>query len=75
MLSKSKGQVLQVAAVCMCFLWTPTSIPSTISVDAIIAAQNFVDTCCQHTASIAGRSLIDEEIDDLTAGSLSTVII
>ena len=76
MLSKSKGQVLRVAAILhVLFVDSPTLIPSTISVKAITAAQNFIDTCCQHAAVIAGRGLIDEEIDHLTAGSLSTVII
>lgn len=75
MLSKSKGQVLRVAAVLhVLFMNPPTSIPSTISTKAITAAQNFVDTCCQHAAFIAGRGLIDEEIDHLIAGILSCCV-
>lgn len=80
MLSKAKGQVLRVAAALhMLFSDTidddgivrVTTIPSTISKDAIIAAQNFVDTCCQHAAFIAGRSKIEEEISQLTSGNIS----
>lgn len=65
MLSKSKGQVLRVAAVLhMLFVDSSTllTIPSLISIEAITAAQNFSDTCCQHTAFIAGCGLVDEEI-------------
>ena len=47
---------------------TLPTIPSVISTEAIIAAQNFVDTCCQHAAFIAGRGLVDDEIDHLVSG-------
>lgn len=74
MLSKSKGQVLRVAAVLHVLFVDPSTlstIPSLISVEAITAAQNFVDTCCQHAAFIAGRGLVNEEIQHLVSGPLS----
>ena len=76
MLSKAKGQVLRVAAaihVLSCDTVdavgniTVSIVPSTISVNAIVAAQNFVDTCCQHAAYIAGHGTVEEEISHLTA--------
>ena len=33
----------------------------------MIVAQNFVDTCCQHAAFIAGRENVEEEISHLTS--------
>lgn len=33
--------------------------PDTISLDAIKAAINFVEVCCQHTAYISGRGQIE----------------
>ena len=38
-----------------------------LSGNAINAAKNFVETCCQHAAFIAGRRDVDE-IKSLTAG-------
>lgn len=57
MLSKSKGQVLRVAAV-MHVLFnmdSPTNIPSEIFEAAVRAADNFVDLCLQHAAIFGGR--------------------
>ena len=78
MLSKSKGQVLRVAA-CLHVMFyddtiaepgnSLTRIPSTISKEVIIAAMNFVDTCVQHAAFMAGRDLIEEEISRLISGT------
>jgi pyruvate/2-oxoglutarate/acetoin dehydrogenase E1 component len=81
MLSKSKGQVLRLSAA-FHILFCDTDIDlseegmeievaevSTQAADsAIVAAQNFVDTCCQHAAFIAGRSNIDDEIIELSTG-------
>ena len=69
MLSKSRGQILRVAATMHAlFHWeTPGEIPSTISDEALKAAQSFVELCTQHAAFLAGRGSIDEEIDSLTA--------
>lgn len=51
MLSKSRGHILRVAAV-MHVLENPHSIPSTISVAAIKAADSLVGVCVQHAAYI-----------------------
>ena len=44
-----------------------SNVPPTISNEAIIAAQNFVDTCCQHAAFIAGHDKVEEEISQLAS--------
>ena len=75
MLSKSKGQILRVAS-CLHVLFTDSNnddsdivgIPSTISKEAIVAAQNFVETCCQHAAFMAGRDKVEAEISELITG-------
>ena len=78
MLSKAKGQVLRVAAILHVLFCdqldeqgpiTVRTVPATISIEAIIAAQDFVNVCCQHGAYIAGRGKIDEEISQLTEGT------
>ena len=68
MLSKSKGQVLRVAAT-LHFLFninSPSSdqqeLSDEISEDAILASINFVSLCCQQTAFMAGCGNITEEI-------------
>lgn len=70
MLSKSKGLILRVAGVLHVLfkLDTPDDIPDTISEQAIVAAQDFVDVCCQHTAFVAGRGDIQEAIQQLQLG-------
>ena len=81
MLSKSKGQVLRLsAAFHVLFCDTDIdcnekrmeievgSVSTEIADSAIVAAQNFVDTCCQHAAFIAGRN-IDDEIIELSTGT------
>ena len=57
MLSKSRGQILRVAAVLhvLFHLDTPLEIPKEISEQALLAAQNFVELCNQYTAFLAGR--------------------
>ena len=67
MLSKSKGQILRLAATMHAlFHWeTPAVIPSTISNEALKAAQCFVEFCIQHAAFLAGRGNIEEEIDSI----------
>ena len=68
MLSKSRGQILRMAATMhVLFHWeTPGSIPSKISSEALKAAQNFVDLCTQHAAFLAGRGIISDEIESLS---------
>ena len=65
MLSKSKGQILRVAATMhVLFHWEePQNIPNEISDKALMASINFVDICIQHAAYLAGRGEIQEAID------------
>ena len=65
MLSKSRGQILRVAATLhvLFHLDTPLSIPATISDEALKAAQEFVETSNQHVACLAGRGDITEAIE------------
>ena len=57
MLSKSKGQVLRIAAVMhvLFHMETPNSIPSELSEAAVNVADCFVDLCLQHAAFLGGR--------------------
>ena len=70
MLSKSKGLILRVAGVLHVLFQvdSPGDISNTISEQAIIAAQDFVDTCCQHAAFLAGRGHIQDAIHQLQLG-------
>jgi len=75
LLSKAKGLILRVAA-CIHVLvsdykgnetqknFKPTvkEIPTTISEASITAAENFVNTCCQHCVFLSGGGLIENEI-------------
>jgi hypothetical protein len=67
MLSKSKGQILRVAATFHVFFhWeSPHNIPNEISDTALKAAIDFVQTCTQHAAYLAGREGIQEAIDSI----------
>ena len=70
MLSKSKGQVLRVAATFHVLFHrnTPLNIPDVISAEAILAATNFVELCLQHAAFLAGRGDIQEAIQSFRSG-------
>ena len=70
MLSKSKGQILRIAATLHVLfnLKSPLAIPAVISDSAIKAAINLVDVCLQHAAFLAGRGEIDETIQDMIKG-------
>ena len=59
------GQTLRVAAAMHVLfrLEDEEPFPSTISVQAINAAIDFVEVCCQQTAYIAGRGKICDEIN------------
>ncbi len=65
------GQILRVSAA-MHVLFDmeneEDSLPSTITEVAIEAAIDFVEVCCQHTAFVTGRSIIEEELNLLEAG-------
>ena len=71
MLGKAKGQILRVAThlqVLFCdvkdadTIHLAQTIPTIIGHNVLVAAQNFVDVCCQHAAYLAGRNLIEEVV-------------
>ena len=68
MLSKSKGQILWLAApIHVLFHWeSPHNVPSDNSADAVKAAISFVDTCIQHVVYLIGKKDIQEEIDEFS---------
>lgn len=86
MLSKSKGQVLRVAASLQVLFGLnsncngeeqpPSSQPGVvhISEDAIKASIDFVEVCCQQTAYIAGRGKISQELEIYKTGNYSLMI-
>ena len=58
MLSKAKGLILRVAGILHVLFHLGSrvgDIPQEICADALKAAENYVDVCCQHVAYIAGR--------------------
>ena len=71
----ARGQILRVSAALQVLfdlesdlqLHSSASI-SHVSEDAILAAIDFVDVCCKHTAYMAGRGIISEEITTYTSG-------
>ena len=65
MLSKSKGQVLRVAAVMhvLFHMHSPEIIPKEISEDAVKAADCFVDICLQPAAYLGGRGDFQDAVD------------
>ena len=69
MLSKSKGQTLRVAAsLHLLFqLGKSVDVSSVISEEALSAAINFVQLCCQQTAYMAGQGDITEEVQTIKA--------
>ena len=83
MLSKAKGQVLRVSAVLHVLFCdgiddkgelTVHEVPTVVESKAVVAARNFVNTCCQHAAFVAGRGLIDDEITQLTSSKPQTLL-
>ena len=72
MLSKSKGQILRVAASLhvLFMLDNGDKLNTEVSDEAISASINFVALCCQQTAYMAGRGNIEEEIDIIKASML-----
>lgn len=82
LLSKSKGQILRVAA-CLQILFNvePNSQEEEmspeeadkllqISENSIKAAINFVEVCVLHTALMAGRGFMSNETENLKTGTL-----
>ena len=76
MLSKSKGQVLRVAAVLhvLFHMDSPLDIPTNISESAVKAADCFVDLCLQHAAYLGGRGNFQEAIDELQLGWMCALV-
>lgn len=73
MLSKSKGQVLRVAAVMhVLFHMSMPTIPSEISENAVKAADSFVDYCLQQAAYLGGRGNFQEAIQEIRKGQWHT---
>ena len=71
MLSKSRGQVLRVAAVLhvlFCFGKDTLDVPDTVTDAAVTAITNFIQVACQQTAYIAGRGLLSEEVQKFSNG-------
>ena len=70
MLSKSKGQILRVAATLhvLFHIESPMDIPAAISVKAVDAAKNLIDVCIQHAAYLAGRKELDVEMQQMSQG-------
>ena len=77
MLSKSKGQVLRIAAVIhvLFHMDTPRSIPMEISEDAVQAADFFVDYCLQHAAYLGGRGDFQSAVEEFQQGAVISHLI
>ena len=73
MLSKSKGQILRVAATLHVLFHrdTPLNVPENISEEAVKVAVSFDDLCLQHIAYMAGRGDNSEAIQALESGWLN----
>ena len=71
MLSKSLGQILRISVAMHILFHNDDDGPlsDTVTQGAVAAAINFVEVCCQHTAFIAGRSNIDEELNLVETGT------
>jgi len=67
MLSKSRGQILRIAAVLHVIFHvdTPHNIPLNIADSAITVAIEFVELCIQHVMYITGRGKVQAEVDSI----------
>jgi len=74
MLSKSKGQILRIAATLHVLfnIEQPQDIAPLISDAAIKAAEDLVDVCIQHAAFLAGRGDVNAFLDEMAKGNLMT---
>ena len=70
MFSKSRGQVLRLAAVLHVLFTLGSDQPTddVVSEAAVVAAINFIQVVCQQTAFIAGRGSLEEEIQRFRSG-------
>ena len=77
MLSKSKGQILRVAAVLQVLFHVdnPHNIPAKVGEDAMKAAISFVDLCIQHAAYLTGRGRIQDEVYQIMQGVIALMCI
>ena len=72
MLSKSKGQILRLAAVLHVLFQVKdknADQSNKISDKALCAAIDFIQTSVQHTAYIAGRDVISKELEKVEEGT------
>ena len=76
MLSKSLGQTLRIS-VAMHILFhnddDGDELSNTVTQAAVEAAINFVEVCCQHTAYIAGRNDINEQLKLFETGMVKSI--
>ena len=72
MLSKSRGHVLRIATILHMLFSIDSENPlcSEVSEIAVKAAVNFVQIACQQTAFVAGKGLIEEELQTYKMGVL-----
>lgn len=83
MLGKAKGQILRVAACLQMFFCDKLAeeeeyevdmpiiqadLPTIITADAVAAAIDYVEVCCQHTLFVTGRQLLRDEVKKYTEG-------
>ena len=76
-LSKAKGQLLR-AATCLHVLFkleTPDNIEVEISDQALSAAINFIDVCCDHASLITGRRSVLDEAKSSSKGKYITTYV
>lgn len=73
MLSKSKGQILRVAAALhiLFHMGSLEAVSTEITEEAVAAAIDFVYLCCQQSAFMGGRGDIDEEIQIIKTSILN----
>ena len=69
------GQIIHVSAAMhiLFHLDSTEPLPDVITDSAIMAAINFVEICCQHTAYITGHGKIDEELEILESDSKTSM--
>ena len=74
-LSKQKGQILRLAAICHCLfrLDVTRAENNILSDEDIAAAVDFIEVCSDHTCCIAGKSNIVETIDRITSGLMNAI--
>ena len=74
-LSKSKGQILRLAAVFNALFSLDPSHPLSnhLSDKAVEAAVNFVETCNEHTAIIGGRATVTDPLSRELTGFLKCI--